>query len=131
MQRDKWEFQYTSKQLLDAAKSKVDFHTARLGVWETRKKQVVEETKEKGLTVEQTEVMGYGDAMSNTRHSGYSPQIMVNAVYQRQLNEAVSKIGEHHQKLSEYESWAEVLSGNKDRTYELNAEDYLFFFGKK
>ena len=58
------------------------------------------------------------------------PEIVIDATYQRKLNESATKIEEHRRKVAEYDGWVQVLTANKGRTYPLHADDFLFFFGK-
>lgn len=123
MNRDKWVFQITPDKLLAATKARVEHHTKRLEFWRGCKESTLAELKDKGLSVADSQAAG----TSNTR---YGALVVVDPTYQRQLNESHSKIGEHHQHVVTYSGWVEVLSANPRPSYDLNADDYLFFFGK-
>lgn len=128
MKRDEWVFELKSEQLAAAARAKVEHHTGRLEFWQQAQAKVMEEVKAKGLSVEASLAgFDYGSNVS----SRATPQIMVDQTYQRQLSEAHTKIIEHRKKVSEFKGWVQVLEANGGRTYPLNADDYLFFFGKQ
>jgi hypothetical protein len=56
-------------------------------------------------------------------------QVMVRADLQSRLTECHRKIQEHHNKVNDYHGWVCVLEANQ-QTLNLNADDYLFFFGE-
>lgn len=125
MQRDKWTFDLPAADLTKAAESKRTHHAERFEFWNSAQEKVMAEVKEKGLEVQ--EGLGGGSNVTS-RYSG--AQIVIDGTYQRKLNECFEKIEEHRRKLSEYSGWVQVLSANASRTYNLNADDYLYFFGK-
>jgi len=126
VKRDEWVFELPAAKLADAARAKVEFHQQRLGFWKAAQDGVMAEVREKGLHVEESLA---GPNYSNMS-ANYGPQIVVDATYQRKLNEANGKIEEHTRRLREYEGWVQVLDGNGGRMYPLHADDYLYFFGK-
>lgn len=125
MKRDEWIFDFPATKLAAAAKAKLDHHDERLKFWQAAKEKTLAEIKEKGITVSDSQ----SDSSSNIQR-GYHAQIMVDQTYQRQLNESANKIESHRDKVREYTGWVQVLEANQDRTYSLEADDYLFFFGK-
>jgi uncharacterized membrane-anchored protein YjiN (DUF445 family) len=126
MKRNEWTFELKTEALAEAAKAKAAFHAGRLEFWKSAEEGVMKDVREKGISVEQSLA---GNAYSNVSR-GASPQIVIDDTYQRKLNEASEKIREHLGKVREYDGWVQVLSANGGRTYQLNADDYLYFFGK-
>lgn len=126
MQRDKWTFELSSAELAKAAEAKREFHADRLKFWQAAQAKVMADVKEKGLEVSE----GIGQMHSNVTRAYSGAQIVIDPTYQRKLNECFEKIEEHREKVSEYAGWVQVLSANSGRNYQLNADDYLFFFGK-
>lgn len=127
MQRDKWTFEFTASQLADAAKAKVTHHAERHAFWVKAQSSVMEEVKEKGLSIDSSAGgVDYGSNVS-TRHM---PAVVIDATYQRKLQECNEKIQEHQLRLRDYNGWLQVLTANQGRNYNLNDDDYLFFFGK-
>jgi hypothetical protein len=125
MKRNEWSFDITAEKLAAAAGAKQEFHTGRLNFWKSAQDKVMAEVKEKGISIEESAA---GANYSNK--SGYGPEIVVDNTFQRRLAETTTKIREHTTKVSEYDGWVQVLAANAGRTYPLNADDYLFFFGK-
>lgn len=124
MKRNEWIFEFTAGKLTDATTAKMAHHKSRLEFWNAAQTAVMADVREKGLSVETSLA---GDNYSNARHG---PQIVVDETFHRKLNEASAKIKEHTGKLAEYDGWLQVLCASTGRTYPLNADDYLFFFGK-
>jgi len=128
MKRQEWTFDIAAAELAKASQAKVIHHTDRLSFWKGSQEKVMQEVREKGLSIE-TSAAGFGYSGSNVRPKNM-PQIVIDDTYQRRLEESNEKIQEHQRKLSEYEGWVQVMADNQSRTYPLNADDYLFFFGK-
>lgn len=126
MLRNNWSFQFAASKLTVACEAKKTHHESRLKFWEGAKEKVMAEVKDTGIEISESEA---GGSYSN-RSSGMGPQVMVRTDLQRKLTECHSKIIEHSGKVQEYEGWRQVLSGNPNESLSLNADDYLFFFGK-
>ena len=124
MKRTSWEFPYTADKLLDAAKAKYDHHSVRLKWWEDKKAQVIETVKAEGIEIDES----LADIISNSYHRGPSVQIRTDLV--RDVQECVSKIQEHRAKIEDYDAWMQVLSSQGQASFNLNHDDWLFFFGK-
>lgn len=125
MQRDRWTFDLSATELAKAADAKQAHHAERLTYWKSAEEKVMADVKEKGLTVE--EGLGAGSNVS-PRYGG--AMIAIDVTFQKKLNECFEKIQEHQKKFAEYSGWVQVLNANTNRTYQLNADDYLYFFGK-
>lgn len=124
MQRDRWEFEFTSAALCEAAKKKVEFHNGRVTWWCNSKDKVMQEIKDAGIEVSESVGAQYGNTTT-----GYGPQVMVRNDLQKKLTECHNKIDQHRTKSAEYDGWVQVLSVDKG-TRRLHADDYLYFFGK-
>lgn len=125
MIRDNWQFLFSAGKVAEAAGKKKAHHEGRLKFWEEAKQKTLAEVKEAGIEVS----LSPANTHSN-KVSGYGPQVVVRADLQRRLNESHEKIMEHHGKVVEYAGWDEVLSGNPRAMLNLDAEDYLYFFGE-
>lgn len=125
MLRDRWDFKFTAKKLAAAAVLKRTHHKERLKFWEGAKQKVLDEVKESGIEVSESEA---GASYAN-QSRGYGPQVVVRTDLQKRLSECHGKIIEHAAKVSEYAGWVEVLEGNPENQLSLHADDYLFFFG--
>lgn len=115
MNRDEWKFHFSGKQVLTGAKAKKAFHESRLKFWQKCHDKTM------------IEVRVLSSVNSNAYHG---PRVTVEAEFQAKLNESFGKIGEHGQRAKEYGGWIQVLESNLTRSYELHADDYLFFFGE-
>ena len=62
MQRNEWNFHYTGKQLLEAAKSKVSHHKNRYNWWLARKDALLVTIRSEGLEVSEAQAL---------QHSGH------------------------------------------------------------
>lgn len=111
--------------MAEGAKQKVIHHGERLAFWTEVKARVMAEIKETGIEVSETEAGG------SYTSSGRAPQVMVRNDLQTRLTECHQKIMEHARKVAEYAGWVEVLEGTPAGMLTLNADDYLYFFGKK
>jgi hypothetical protein len=126
MQRDKWTFDLTATDLAKAAEAKHAFHSERFAFWQAAQGKVMADVKEKGMEVSE----GVSNMHSNVTRAYSGAQILIDPTYQRKLDECFEKIEEHREKVSQYAGWVQVLAANSSRTYQLNADDYLYFFGK-
>lgn len=125
MKRDEWTFEYTASKLAEAAASKREKHQKKLTWWEEKKAETMKKVAESGIEVQDSVASMY----SNTKGS-FGPQIRIDAGLQRDLTECQDKIMEHHGKVSEYDGWVQVLTGNPEARLSLHHDDYLFFFGE-
>ena len=82
--RKEWKFQYPCSQLQEAARKKKEYHAERLKWWQAEQNKVIADVREKGLEVREQEI---------TR--GARGEIVIDATYQRRLNECFSKVKEH------------------------------------
>lgn len=129
MNRDKWEFQYTARNLADAARRQRDFRNERVKAWEEKKAEVMAKVKETGLTVDES----VADQFVNYTQAGLGwrgAQIMVDVTLQKDLSECVTKIREHRDAAKEYDSWLQVLDAHPESRMSLKLNDWMFFFGK-
>lgn len=129
MKKGEWLFEYSAKDLAQAATKKMNHHNDRAEWWKMKKVEVMNEVKESGIEVSESVASEYSNYTSTNRGNG--PQVMVRTDLQNKLTEIHSKILSHEQKTKEYHGWEQVLSSaaKTDRRLELNADDYLYFFG--
>src|ERR1700735_594671 len=125
MQRDKWTFAFTASKLADGAKEKKAHHEGRLKFWAESKGKVVSEVRESGIEISES----LGASGSNVSRAYRGPQVMVRNDLQEKLSECHEKMTEHSGKVREYDGWIQVLNGNPEHRIDLNADDFLYFFG--
>ncbi len=121
--RDKWNFPYTADKLHDAAIAKHEFHTARLAWWTKKKEEVMTQIKAEGLEIDESVALGFSNSGRNT-------SVSVRNDLLRDLNECVAKVNEHTAKVKDYDAWIQVLKSQGQSSFDLNQDDWLFFFGK-
>lgn len=124
MKRNDWEFPYSIGELNIASKVKHDHHMARLQWWNDKKAETIDKVKAEGIEIDES----LADQISNSYGRGAQVQIRNDLV--KDLQECVSKIREHRERVTEYDSWLQVLSAQSaTRQLLLNQKDWLFFFG--
>jgi len=123
--RKDWEFEYTAKQLADAAAIKRDYRQSRVEWWEAKKAELMIEVKESGLEVSESVAQSYSS------NAGRGPQVLVRADLQTKLSECHERIQKHSAAVREYDGWTQVLeSQNPHDKLKLKHADWLFFFGR-
>lgn len=124
MKRNDWEFPYSIGELNIASKVKHDHHMARLQWWNDKKAETIDKVKAEGIEIDES----LADQISNSYGRGAQVQIRNDLV--KDLQECVSKIREHRERVTEYDAWLQVLSAQSaTRQLLLNQNDWLFFFG--
>ena len=130
MLRDSWKFAYTTNELAEAAKQKLDYHTERLNFWEDRKTEVMKTIKEEGIDVRESQL-----SQTNVRRKSWDyrddTQVTVRYDLNKDLQECSEKLSYHQDCIDDYDSWRQVLAAQGDTTVEVDHQDWLFFFGVK
>ena len=125
MNRKDWEFEYTTKQLADAAAIKRDHRQSRVEWWEKQKEAVMAEVKESGLEIQESMANSYNS------NAGYAPQLGVKVELQKKLQECHARIQKHLEAVREYDGWMQVLEAQLPTDkLKLKHADWLFFFGR-
>jgi hypothetical protein len=130
MKREDWKVPYSNMELAKAAEKKIGVHNDRRARWLKKKTDLIEEIKNKGITVTESVVdelmkMDYSNA---TRAFG-GPTVQIDAGLQSQLIEATRKVHEHIAKRDEYRAWHAMMTGIPGQQFELDHDDWMFFFG--
>ena len=126
MQRSNWLFSYEASSLMAASSKKIEHHRKRLEFWEGAKKKVMDEVKESGIEVSES----ISDQYINKMSSHNSPQVMVRNDLQVKLTECHEKMRDHIRQMKEYIGWKQVFDANPKAMLQLNADDYLVFYGE-
>jgi hypothetical protein len=137
MKRDKWEFQYTAGELVEACVIKERHHSERLKWWTDKKSEVMEKIKAEGISVDESLAdrdWNNEPARFSTASNAYvsrEPTVRVRIDLQRDLNEAFHKIREHQEKLKAYQGWQEIFKSQQSSMATLlHYDDWLYFFGQ-
>jgi len=124
--REEWEFEYPSSQVLQGATQQKEFRLSRVQWWKEAKEKVMAEIRESGIEINESLA-----ALTYSTTSAMSPKIKVNETLQKQLLECHNKIQQHQQAADEYEGWIQVLKGNLDLNLKLTQADWLYFFRQR
>lgn len=127
MNRSDWEFEYTAKVLAGAATAQRDYRLSRVKVWEDKKADTMARIKESGITVHESPADKMG---SYTTNMGHGPQIQIDSMMQRDLNECTQKIQTHRGAATDYDGWIQMLNANPEARLKLKHNDWMYFFGK-
>ena len=116
MSRRDWTFEVPAARLLDAARKKDDYHTARKNHWEDVLEKTEKEMVSTGITVKKYPVSG-----------GMRRERSFDTALERRCNEAEEKIGRHKKRIEEYCRFMAALSEAEGRSFELDISDWEFF----
>lgn len=129
--RDEWKVGYTGAQLCNAAIEKEAFHVKRKEWWFDKKEAVIAKIRSEGINVTESivdELGKLGYATNSVR--GMAPTIQIDAGMAAQVQEATQKVHEHDGKVAKYQAWQQMLSAHPVATFDLDHDDWMFFFGK-
>lgn len=131
MKRNEWTVPYTGLTLAGAAEAKKLFHKERHEWWAEKRAEVIEKIKSDGLEVTDSIVdelskTGY----ANTASMGHGPTVQIDAALQNHLAEAHSKMKQHEKLVKEYDAWAQMMHSQRDAIFNLQLDDWTYFFGK-
>ena len=85
---------------------------------------MLDEAKSSGVEVIES------DAKQYSTSNGFGPHVRISAEYQLKISEADQKVKHHETHRAMYASWVELLEASSGLSYELDVDDYQFFFGK-
>lgn len=129
MNRVSWKFSYTADKLLGAADTKKTWHEGRLKWWADKRDETETKIRSEGLEIDKSVAFGTEAYLSNkSTHRGAS--IQINNDLLRDFSECQQKVAEHQGKIKDYDAWCQVLTSQGQATFDLNQDDWLFFFGK-
>ena len=129
MQRNEWKFDYTAKNLAQAAQVKIDWHKERMAWWKAKKDEVFATIRREGIEVDEKISLAFQHPKARDWERG--AQVMVRNDLQKDLNECLEKLQFHTRSLNEYSGWQQVLFANPENRLALDINDWLFFFGKE
>lgn len=126
---DDWKFEYAASKLADAASTRAAYHRDRLDWWRSKKDQVLDTIRSEGLEIDEKIVMEF--ASPKSRDWQDATRISVRNDLRNDLNECLKKLAHHTQQLASYSAWNEVLTANASASFNLDHEDWQFFFGSQ
>lgn len=132
MNRSSWKFTYTADKLLGAAISKHDWHCSRRNWWETKRDEIKKKIQNEGIVIDESVAAldaGHSHSYSNN-FTGRGTSVSIDNGLIKDLNECLAKVTEHQSKTKDYHAWIQVLESQGAASFDLNQDDWLFFFGK-
>jgi hypothetical protein len=116
MKRNEHLFQFSGKQISDAAQAEHDYHRERVAFWQIEQDRAAERARAAGVDVREYAVTG-----------GKRVQMVVDPDIQTRLNEAGSKIDSHRAASDKFKIEADCYGTQPDRSYELHPDDVIYF----
>jgi len=114
--REKHVFQFTGKQISDAAHLQAAYHDAKRKFWESEYQKAVTEAKAKGVEIREVPVTG-----------GKRAEMVLDPHLQQRISECMGKIENHQRLRTRYTIEQEAYQSQSDRTYDLDPEDLVYF----
>ncbi len=109
-------FQFTGKQISDAAGREASYHADRVIFWKREHRLAIENAKEAGLEVSEYPVTG-----------GVHAQMIINPTLQERITVCANKLHKHRKAADELQIEAACYGTQGDRTYELHPDDVIYF----
>lgn len=116
MKRQEHTFQFSGKQISEAATAECQYHTQRLDFWNKEYEIAVAKVKEKGVEVREYAVTG-----------GMRTQIVLDPTLQSRMDECRSKIFDHRKAADDFQIQAAAYGTQSERAYELHPDDVIYF----
>lgn len=115
--REDWEFQFTAKEVAEAAEKVSSYHRGRQQHWDERARNLATEIRETGVELKEITVTG-----------GSRFEAHVNNSLGNQLSEAKSKADSHKMTADKYADWGFALRTlAPSQTLSLDVTDVTFF----
>jgi len=114
MNRTTHRFQFSGRQISDAATREAEQREERVAWWTTEYERAVVEAKEAGVTVREYDVTG-----------GKRAAIGIDTRLTARVDEAYAKRRAHQEKADQYRIEAASYGTQPDRTYELDSDDVM------
>lgn len=131
MNRNDWIAKYPGSKLAEGARAQLAFRKGRLEAWEKKKAEIMQEVKEKGLSVHEDVEEEMYKLSNNVGTSGrVGATITVDRALQADLYRCMERIQRNRGKIGEYEGWAQMLGAHTEDVFELDIDDWNYFFGK-
>lgn len=130
MNRNEWEFPYAADKLCEAATTKKAHHEERNTWWKNKKEEVLKTIKSEGLEFDDSLGVDIGGGKFSNSTYNRDTTVQVRNDLLNDLNECKQKIKEHHDKAIGYGSWMQILESQGSTMFNLQQDDWLYFFGK-
>jgi hypothetical protein len=116
MKRTEHTFQFTGKQISEAAAAEYDYHAGRVAWWKAEQEKAIEKAKGAGVEIRESDVTG-----------GKRVDVILDPSVQSRLSQCASKINEHRGAADSFQIQAATYGSQPERSYELHADDVIYF----
>lgn len=116
MKRNEHLFQFTGKQIGDAAKAEHDYHSGRLEWWKKDQEVAIAKAKESGVEVREYDGTG-----------GKRVDMVLDPTLQSRLSECANKINSHRTAADKFQIESACYGTQPERSYELHPDDVIYF----
>lgn len=128
MQRAYWAFIYTGEALAEAARIKISYHSESLEWWKAKKAEVTATIRSDGIEVDEKIALDYSNPTARDWDRG--GEILARNDLRKQLAECFEKLADHSNSIDDYNAWLQALTANPEQTFDLDIQDWQFFFGR-
>lgn len=128
MLRNDWKFEYKASTLADAARKRLGHHEERLAFWRAKKDEVWATIRREGLEVNERIAMADRSPKSFDYERG--AKVLVRNDLQADLDEVLAKLKYHTNLHAQFHGWCQALEANPDVVFELDIDDWQFFYGR-
>ncbi len=116
MKRNEHLFQFTGKQISDAAGAECIYHKDRTVWWKREQETAIAAAKSTGVEVREFDITG-----------GKNVQIVLDATLNSRLTECANKINSHRNAADKFQIEAACYGTQAERSYELHPDDVIYF----
>lgn len=129
MNRHTWNFPYGADKLLIAAMDKKTYHEGRMKWWADKRDETKTKLQASGIEISESVAASANNSFSTSNYRGHT--VSLNHEMVNNMNECVEKVRTHENLIKEYSAWVEVLASQGQSSFNLNQDDWLYFFGKR
>ncbi len=114
--------------MAEAATVKLNFRQGRLAFWKQSKDETMTTIRAEGLEIDEKIALGYRSPKSAEWERG--AKIMVRNDLRDKLDECLTKLAHHTEMIQHYDGWLQALTANPQTRFQVDIEDWHFFFGR-
>ena len=116
MKRNEHLFQFTGKQISEAARGEAEYHDQRIEFWIKEQRAAIDKAKEMGLEVTEYPVTG-----------GVHAQMIINPTLQERITVCANKLQRHRKAADDLHIEAACYGTQAERSFELHPDDVIHF----
>ena len=116
MKRNEHLFQFTGKQISEAAEAEYVYHSGRAAWWKEEQADAIEKAKAVGVEVREYDMTG-----------GKNVQVVLDPTLNSRLTECANKIVSHRAAADRFQIEAATYGTQAERAYELHPDDVVYF----